>query len=319
MQVFYDTAELKFPSNSVVTIGTFDGVHLAHQKILKSVTTAAKQAGGQSIVITFWPHPKTVLTDGKEIPLLLSTQEEKINLLEQNNIDILLILPFTKEFSLWGAEKFLKELLIEKIHAKKIVLGYDHHFGNKREGNIQYLKEKQAALGFDLEEISKQLIEDAAISSTNIRKAIYEGDCTLAQKLLGRPYSFTGTIIKGNQLGRTIGFPTANIHINEEYKLIPKNGVYAVEVELHDKHIHTSPHNRYFKGMLNIGHRPTVNGKNLSIEVNIFDFDEDIYGERLTVKLIERLRDEQKFNGLEGLMAQLKTDKENTLTIFQIR
>lgn len=296
--------KLRFP---VVTSGTFDGVHIGHQKILSRVTELARSKNGESVLITFWPHPRFVLQQGDVAIKLLSTFEEKASYLKKSGLDYLIKIPFTRKFSQLSSEAFIQSILVETIGTKKLVIGYDHRFGKNREGSFDYLKENEAKYGFEVEEIPKQEIEDVGVSSTKIRKALEEGEIQTANEYLGRTYSLSGKVTKGQQLGRILGFPTANITVSEDYKLVPGDGVYAVEV-MHKSHL--------YKGMLNIGYRPTVDGHTKIIEVNIFDFAGDLYGQTLRIFFIERIRKEEKFNNLDALKAQLALDKEKAVNIL---
>lgn len=300
MNVYYGIQEFKKLENAVVTSGTFDGVHLGHQKILKRLNEVAELTNGESVVITFYPHPRSVISPDNQIVKLLSTLEEKIELLEKSGVNNLLIVPFTREFSELSSEEFIQKILIETIGTKTLVIGYDHRFGKNREGGFDYLKLNKEKYGFGIEEISRQDIENVGVSSSKIRKALQEGDVPSADHFLGRNYSLSGVIVKGKQLGRTIGFPTANIQVREIAKLIPSDGVYAVKVYYNDE---------AFGGMLNIGNRPTVDGTFQTVEVNIFEFDQEIYGEKLTIEFLQKIRNEQKFNGLDELKTQIAKDK----------
>lgn len=297
--------------NAVVTSGTFDGVHRGHQTILARLTEVARSSNGQSVLITYWPHPRTVVSNDSQDLKLLSTLDEKIALIEAAGVDHLVVIPFTRSFSQLTSEQYIRQILIEKIGTGKLVIGYDHRFGRDREGGFEYIQAHQRAYGFTVEEIPRQDIDAVGISSSKIRAALDAGDVKTANLFLGRPYSLTGTIVKGRQLGRTIGFPTANMQVDDPTKLIPANGVYAVDVLYNDQ---------VLGGMLNIGFRPTVAGTNQTIETYIFDFDKDIYGEHLTLHFREFLRPEQKFNGLPALMEQLKQDEttaRNALTRYE--
>ena len=300
MNVNYGIQEFKKLENAVVTSGTFDGVHLGHQKILKRLNEVAELTNGESVVITFYPHPRSVISPDNQIVKLLSTLDEKIELLEKSGVNHLLIIPFTREFSELSSEEFIQKILIETIGTKTLVIGYDHRFGKNREGGFDYLKLNKEKYGFGIEEISRQDIENVGVSSSKIRKALQEGDVPSADHFLGRNYSLSGVIVKGKQLGRTIGFPTANIQVREIAKLIPLDGVYVVKVYYKAK---------TFGGMLNIGNRPTVDGTFQTVEVNIFDFNQEIYGENLTVEFLQKIRNEQKFNGLDELKDQIVKDK----------
>ena len=271
---------------SVVTIGTFDGVHIGHKKILEKIIFNAKELNCESVVLTFFPHPRMVLQNNSVVQLL-NTVDEKTILLEKTGIDNLIIHPFNQEFSRLTAEEFVKEILVNQLNIRKIIIGYDHRFGRNRTANINDLIVFGKEYGFEVEQISAQEINDNAVSSTKIRNAILEGNITLANNYLGYNYFFSGVVVKGKQVGRTIGFPTANIKINEDYKLIPKNGVYIVKSNYDKKTIF---------GLMNIGTRPTVEGTNQTIEVFFLDFDKAIYYESLTIEIIEFIRNEQKFD-----------------------
>ncbi|WP_461044013.1 bifunctional riboflavin kinase/FAD synthetase [Spirosoma harenae] len=294
-------------TNAVVTSGTFDGVHLGHQTILARLTEVAKASEGESVLITYWPHPRTVVSNDSQNLKLLTTLDEKIELLDQAGVENLIVIPFTRSFSELTSEEYIRQILIDKIGTKKLVIGYDHRFGKDREGGFDYIKAHQREYGFEIEEIPRQDVETVGVSSSRIRTALNEGNIFTANRLLGRSYTLTGTIVKGRQLGRTIGFPTANMQVDDPVKLIPANGVYAVEVEYAGQTL---------TGMLNIGFRPTVAGTNQTIETYIFDFDKDIYGEHMTLKFKEFLRPEQKFDGLPALVAQLKNDEETARKVL---
>ena len=287
--------------NAVVTSGTFDGVHRGHQTILARLTEVARASNGQSVLITYWPHPRTVVSNDSQDLKLLTTLDEKIDLLDQAGVDHLVVIPFTRSFSQLSSEEYIRQILIEKIGTKKLVIGYDHRFGRDREGGFEYMQAHQREYGFEVEEIPRHDVEAIGVSSSKIRTALMEGNIQTANRFLGRSYGLTGTIVKGRQLGRTIGFPTANMQVDAVNKLVPANGVYAVDV-LYAGQI--------LGGMLNIGFRPTVAGTNQTIETYIFDFERDIYGEHLTLRFREFLRPEQKFEGLPALVAQLKQDEE---------
>jgi riboflavin kinase / FMN adenylyltransferase len=300
VKIYYNLADFEPLSNATVTIGTFDGVHLGHQKILQILRETAHHSGGESVVLTFWPHPRMVVSQDSQALKLLSTIDEKIDLLEGQGVDHLLVIPFTREFSELSSEEYVQHVLIEGIGTKKLVIGYDHRFGRNREGSFDYLKANSAKFDILIEEIPRQEIDHLTISSTKIRQSLLEGNIHSANELLGRNYSFSGIVVKGRQLGRTIGFPTANVQVSETYKLIPANGVYAVK---------TFVRGHWYNGMMNIGTRPTVDGIGRTQEVNVFDFDDDIYGETLIVELVDFIRHEQKFNGIEELKAQILKDK----------
>lgn len=300
MRVFKSLDNLPKFKNAIITIGTFDGVHKGHQKLLERLKSLAESENGESILITFHPHPRFVLQPGNKDLKLLNTLEEKIAILEYYGLDNLIVAPFSKAFSQMPALSYIENFLVKNTQAKVIVIGYDHHFGINRSGNIKLLEAYQNVFHYKVEEISKETLLDIDISSTKIRNALLDGEIEISNELLGHPYRMSGYVTKGKQLGRTLGFPTANIKLTVDYKLIPKTGVYAVEVVINKQ---------LYKGMLNIGFRPTVEGTDKTIEVNIFDFDLDIYGEEIEVKLIKRIRDEVKFKGLDELKEQLAQDK----------
>ena len=307
MKVYTQIEDFRNIKNPVVTTGTFDGVHLGHQKIISRLIDVAKEEQGETVLLTFYPHPRMVLFPDDNELKLLNTQQEKIRLLEKYGIDHLIIHPFTKEFSRLTSVEFVRNILVNSIHTKRLVIGYNHHFGRNREGSFEHLKEFGPVYGFDVEEIPAKDIDHIEISSTKIRQALQAGEVEVAATYLGHTYSVSGKVVQGKQLGRTIGYPTANILMEDKYKLIPADGVYAVKVE----------HNGgMYHGMLNLGNNPTIEGKGRSLEVNIFDFDQNIYGDEATIYFIERLRDEVKFNGLDELKAALAKDKVNALKIL---
>ncbi len=291
---------------TVTTIGTFDGVHLGHRKILERLTNNAKKTGLKSTVLTFFPHPRMVLQKDVDIKLL-NTLEEKTQILETLGLDYLIVHPFTKEFSRLSATDFVNDILVNGLKTKKIIIGYDHRFGRNRNANIQDLIAFGKTLDFEVEEIPAQEVDDISVSSTKIRKALLEGDITTANNYLSYAYMLTGTVKKGKGMGRDFGFPTANLHIAETYKLIPKTGAYVVSSTLNGK--------TYF-GMMNIGYNPTVDGTEKSIEVNFFDFEGNLYDQKIQVSLLHRIRDEQKFSSIEELKAQLKKDKDYSLELI---
>ena len=294
-------------SNAVVTSGTFDGVHLGHQKILKRIREIARSIQGETVLITFWPHPRLVLYPHNHQLRLLSAFEEKANLLRQFGIDHLVTIPFTQEFSQMSSKEFIQQILIDRIHTRKLVIGYDHRFGKNREGSFEYLQQHSQEFGFELEEISREDVEEIGVSSTKIRKALEFGDIRTANLYLGRPYELNGLVVKGQQIGRSIGFPTANIHVPNDYKLIPKDGVYAVEAKVEDQ---------LYKAMLNIGNRPTVDGTKKTVETHLFDFQGDLYNKLITVYFRDFIREEQKFDGLEALKKQLIEDQKTAKSVL---
>ncbi len=291
---------------TAITIGTFDGVHIGHRKILERLINDAKKTGLRSTVLTFFPHPRMVLQKDTEIKLL-NTVQEKIKILEHIGLDYLIIHPFTLEFSRLSSTEFVRDILVNELKAKKIIIGYDHRFGRNRNANIQDLIAFGNTLNFEVEEIAAQEIDDVSVSSTKIRNAIIDGNMKTANEYLGYNYMLTGDVKKGKGLGRQLNFPTANLFIREKYKLIPKNGVYVVKSILNDK---------LFYGMMNIGFNPTVDGSSKSIEIHFFDFKSDIYGENIQVDILERIRDEHKFNSLEELKTQLLKDKQTSIGII---
>lgn len=309
MRVFRDIDHLPKLSNAVVTIGTFDGVHLGHQKIIAQLKAQAVVIDGETVIVTFYPHPRKVVHKEQKPLYLLNTLSEKLHLLEHYGVDNVIVVPFNDRFASQTAEQYVEDFLIGKLHPKVIIIGYDHKFGKDRLGDYKTLERYGEKEGFSVVEIPERLLNEVTISSTRIRAAIREGDIAQTNAYLGHPYRFSGAVVRGNQLGRTIGFPTANISITDHEKLLPANGVYAVRVLEREGTVH--------KGMLNIGFRPTIDGKVLTTEVHIFDFDKDIYGEHLEIQLISRLRDEQKFDGLDALTAQLKKDESDAIRALE--
>jgi riboflavin kinase/FMN adenylyltransferase len=291
----------------IVTAGTFDGVHLGHRKIIQRLKELAHQENGETVILTFFPHPRMVLFPDDHDLKLLSTLDEKVNLLRQAGIDHLIIHPFTKDFSRLTSVEYVRDILVGQLKVKKLVIGYDHHFGRNREGSLTNLKELEQLYNFQVEEIPAQDMDNINISSTKIRKSLSEGDVETANNYLGYPFFITGTVVAGQQLGTQIGFPTANIFVEEKYKLIPANGVYAVRVRVNEED---------YRGMLNIGNRPTVKGKGASIEVHLFDFDQDIYDQPIQVGLVKRIREEKKFENIEQLREQLVIDRNRSLNIL---
>lgn len=307
MRIYYSLDDFSPVKNAVVTSGTFDGVHVGHKKILTRLSEIARKNAGETVVITFWPHPRLVLYPNDTELKLLNTFEEKAALLKKEGVQHLLRIPFTKEFSQLTSEQFIRNILVDKIGTKKLVIGYDHHFGKNREGSFEQLKLNGPTYGFEVEEISKQDVDHVTVSSTTIRKAIESADIELANDLLGQRYSLSGRVVKGDQIGRQLGYPTANIEIDSLHKLIPADGIYAVYVHHADV---------VYKGALYIGNRPTVDGTKKVIEVNIFNFNREIYGESLTVEFHKFIRGDQKFDSLDELKAQIDIDKKNTLAAF---
>jgi len=305
MKVYNHIDEFKQIKNAVVTIGTFDGVHIGHQKIISRLQEVARQKGGETVILTFFPHPRMILHPDDLNIKLISTMEEKAERLENLGIDHLIITPFTRDFSNLSPQEYIREVLVKKIGTTQIIIGYDHRFGKDRSGGLKELQHYSSELGYEVEEIPEQDIDDVAISSTKIRNAILSGDVKTAETFLGYPFHLTGKVIKGDQIGRTLGFPTANLFIEESYKLIPSDGIYAVSVDFKTEGTNL----KSAKGMAYIGHRPTINGMSRNIEVNIFDFSEDIYGQTIRLNFLEYMRGDQKFNSLEELKAQLSLDE----------
>ena len=295
----HNISEFQKGEKTFVTIGTFDGVHFGHQRILEKLVSDAKKAGKKSILLTFFPPPRMVLQKDSSLELI-NTIEERKNLLAKTGLDYLIIHPFSKEFSRLTALAFVREILVNQFNVSKLCIGYDHHFGKNREGNITQLQEYSKLYDFDIEEIPAQDIDDVSVSSTKIRKALAEGNVKTANTYLGYPFMLNGNVVNGKQLGGKIGFPTANIDVEEAYKLIPKTGVYVVRSTIKDEIIY---------GMMNIGKRPTVDGKHQTIEVHFFDFNQDLYEQSLTVELLYFLRDEHKFDSVEHLISQLQKDE----------
>ena len=303
MKVHYDIQTLPAFRNAVITIGTFDGLHNGHRKIIDLMLQEADSVKGETVIITFDPHPRQVVGKENNPVFLLNTLDEKIFLLQNSGIDHLVVIPFTEAFSSQTAESYIRDFLVNTFKPHTIIIGYDHHFGKDRSGNYKLLEAKAEEYNFVVKEIPVYMLKDVTISSTKIREAILHGDIDTARNFLGYDYFFTGKVIAGNKLGRTIGYPTANIQIEDNQKLIPGNGVYAVLIKINSLKI------KDYSGMMNIGIRPTINGVMRVIEVNIFDFDEDIYGAMITVTLKKHLRSEIKFNGLDALKEQLAIDK----------
>ena len=327
MKIYNQLSEFNKLANAVVTIGTFDGVHFGHQKIIKRLCEMAKSSGGESVLLTFFPHPRMIIDPENQELKMINTIDEKAQILASLGVDHLIITPFTRDFSNLSATDYIKNILVDTIGTKKIIIGYDHRFGKDRLGNIQTLAENATHYGYQVEEIPEQDINDVAVSSTKIRKALLDGDVALANEYLGYSFSIYGPVIKGDKIGRTIGFPTANIFVAETYKLIPGDGIYAVTVEMdlevESKGADLTTNSTFksqpstFRGMAYIGQRPTINGMTRNIEVNIFDFDKEIYGQNIKMNFLAFLRHDVKFTGLEALKIQLQQDKEDTLAFFE--
>ena len=308
MKIYNHFSEFKKLENAVVTIGTFDGVHYGHQKIIKRLCELAKSTGGESVILTFFPHPRLIIDPENQHLKMINTIDEKAKILASLGVDHLIITPFTRDFSNLSSSEYIKQILLDTIGVKNIIVGYDHRFGKDRQGGMTDLQEFAGLYGFEIEEIAEQDINDVAVSSTKIRTALLEGDVALAASYLGYNFSIHGRVIKGDKIGRTIGYPTANIFVEETYKLIPSDGIYAVTVELNGD---------TYRGMAYIGQRPTINGMTRNIEVNIFDFNQEIYGQVITMNFLKFLRHDVKFTGLEALKLQLHEDKLATLRFFE--
>ena len=308
MQVHRDIDQLPPFRNAVVTIGTFDGVHMGHRQIIEKLKVEAKSKEGETVIITFHPHPRKVVSSTILGIRLINTLDEKLMLLEQHGIDHVVVVPFTEAFANQSADEYIKNFLVGKFHPHTIIIGYDHRFGRDRLGDYLLLERKADEYGYNLKEIPKHILENISISSTNIREAILHNDTTTANKLLGYDFFFSGVVVHGDKLGRKLGYPTANLKIQDEEKILPGNGIYAVYAEVENG-------NR-FKGMMSIGFRPTVDGKKRVIEVNLFDFSEEIYGQLLTVYVKKYLREEIKFDGLDALVKQIDQDKIESLKIL---
>lgn len=291
---------------AVITIGTFDGVHIGHQKIIEQLNALKSDPDEVSMILTFFPHPRRVLDQSNDIKML-TTMDEKIELLERFRLDHLIIEPFTQEFSRLSALEFVRDVLVNKLHLKKLVIGYDHHFGRNREGNFEQLTEYGKLYGFEVVEIPAQEISAVSVSSTKIRKAIEKGNMSMANSYLGYRYKLTGEIVKGQGIGRKINFPTVNLNVAEDYKLIPMKGVYAVRTVIGVDAVF---------GMMNIGFRPTVGGSGRTIEIHLLDFEGDLYGVQMQIEVLDRLRDEEKFDSVEALSEQLRKDEINTRSII---
>lgn len=311
MKLFNHINQVKGISNAVVTMGTFDGVHLGHQAIFKEMVGLAREVGGSTLVVTFYPHPRQVLNIDSDNLRFICSQEDKIHRLAESGIENVVVLPFTKEFSCTPSEVFIKEFIIKKLHPVAVVVGYDHHFGKNRMGDYSLLQELGRQYQFKVVRVNALDIDGIAVSSTKIRNALALGNVKVANKLLGYVYSVTGTVVRGNEIGRTIGFPTANLDIPKELKMINNAGVYACRVNIDGKD---------YDAMANTGMRPTIGDRSKGdfiIEVNVFDFEGDLYGKPLTVRFYDRLRDEEKFESLSKLKAQLEQDRINAKRLLE--
>ncbi|RYG18810.1 MAG: bifunctional riboflavin kinase/FAD synthetase [Chitinophagaceae bacterium] len=331
MKIYHHLSEFKKLTNAVVTIGTFDGVHYGHQKIIKRLCELAKLSGGESVILTFFPHPRMIIDPENQSLKMINTIKEKAEILANLGVDHLIITPFTRDFSNLCAADYIKNILVDTIGTKQLIVGYDHRFGKDRQGGMNDLEDYAKVYDFKIEEIPEQDVNDVAVSSTKIRTALLAGDVSLAATYLGYPFSINGPVIKGDKIGRTIGYPTANIFVEETYKLIPGDGIYAVTVEMSLKSAVDSPESisasksrlkteesrlKTYQGMAYIGQRPTINGMTRNIEVNIFDFSQEIYGQTIKMNFLKFLRHDVKFTGLDALKEQLYQDKLNTLGFF---
>lgn len=308
MKIYNNLAEFKRLDHAVVTIGTYDGVHFGHRKIISRLCDLARSNGGESVILTFFPHPRLIIDPENQDLKMINTVEEKAEMLEKLGVDHLIITPFTRDFSNLSPDEYIREILVETIGLKNLIVGYDHRFGKNRSGGMKELLESATKYGFEVEQIDEQDINDVAVSSTKIRESLLSGNVALAATYLGYPFSLYGPVIKGDKIGRTIGFPTANIFIEQAYKLIPSDGIYAVTISMDDQN---------YRGMAYIGQRPTINGMTRNIEVNIFDFDREIYGQYIKMNFMEFLRHDVKFTGLEALKLQLQQDKDDTISYFE--
>nr|BFF36238.1 bifunctional riboflavin kinase/FAD synthetase [Tenacibaculum mesophilum] len=307
LEVIHSLFDLNPSQKTIITIGTFDGVHIGHQKIIEKLVSEAKASNKKSVLLTFFPHPRMVLQKDVSIKLI-NTITEKAQHLEKLGLDYLIIHPFSKEFSRLTALDFVRDILVNQLNISKLIIGYDHHFGKNREGNIEQLTEYSHLYDFTVQEIPAQDIDDVSVSSTKIRKALANGHLKAANNYLGYNFSLTGKVVNGKQLGGKIGFPTANIDIPEDYKLIPKTGVYIIKSIIENTTIY---------GMMNIGNRPTVDGEHQTIEVHYFNFNQNLYCKELTIELLYYLRNEQKFDSVSCLISQLKKDKQNSLLFLK--
>jgi riboflavin kinase/FMN adenylyltransferase len=312
MQVHRDLDHLPEFRNAIITIGTFDGVHAGHRFIIEQLEQAANTCGGETVIITFDPHPREVLQPKPNNIRLLTTLPEKIALLERAGIDHLVVVPFTKEFSEMPARSYLEDFLVTRFRPHTIIIGYDHRFGHNREGGLELLEAEQQQYDFTLIEIPEQVVHDLTVSSTKIRKSLQEGGIRLANELLDYTYFLTGTVVHGDKMGRQLGYPTANLHLTDERKLIPAEGIYAVNAQL-------SGRSELLPAVMSIGFRPTFNGTDLRLEVHIFDFNEDIYGQELTVHFVEYIRSNLKFDNIDALIVQMDKDSAQAKEILAKR
>jgi riboflavin kinase/FMN adenylyltransferase len=307
MKIYHHINDFQRLNNAIVTIGTFDGVHQGHRQIIARLKELARQTSGETVILTFFPHPRMIIHPEDQDLKLITTIHERAALLEQLGVDHLIITPFSRDFSNQTAEAYIRDILVNKIGTRQIIIGYDHRFGKDRQGGLSDLQQAAPVYGFEVIEIPKQDIDHVAVSSTRIREALLKADIEQANAFLGYPFFITGKVIRGNQIGRQIGYPTANLLVEENYKLIPADGIFAATVQLN---------NESFQGMAYIGHRPTINGMTRNIEVNIFDFNRDIYNQTLQMNFIHFVRHDVKFSSLEGLKDQLAQDKLDVLALL---
>ena len=307
MKTYHHIDDFMPVNNAVVTIGTFDGVHLGHRKIISRIKELAEATGGETVILTFFPHPRMILNPEDESIKLINTIAEKATLLEQLSVDHLIITPFSRDFSNQTPEDYIRDVLVNKIGTNKIVIGYDHRFGKDRSGGLDDLLSLSPVYKFEVIEIPEEDINEVAVSSTRIRQALLAANIELANQFLGYPFFITGKVIRGDQIGRQIGYPTANIHVEEKYKLIPADGIFAVKVQHEGNN---------YKGMAYIGSRPTINGMTRNIEVNLFDFDQEIYNDTIRMEFLYFVRGDVKFEGLDELKAQIARDKEDVLRLL---
>ena len=308
MKVYSSIEEFQNVERPIVTTGTFDGVHFGHRKIIDRLKQLAQNCYGETVLLTFSPHPRMVLFPDDQDLKLLNTIEEKKHLLEKAGVQHLIVHPFTKEFSRISSINFVRDILVNELKIHKLVIGYNHHFGRNREGTFEHLQEFAPVYGFEVEEIPVQLLDNVGVSSTKIRKALFQGDVETAAEYLGYQYQLTGTVVKGNAIGRTIGFPTANLELGNAKKIIPADGVYSAWVKVDGIS---------YKGMMNIGKKPTINNQARTLEVHLLEFEQDIYGEAICIEFVNKIRDEIKFTDILKLQQQLLLDKENVKKILE--
>ena len=308
MKIYHHIDDFTPLKNAVVTIGTFDGVHQGHRQIIANLKELARQTGGETVILTFFPHPRMIINPEAQDLKLITTIQERAALLEELGVDHLIITPFSRDFSNQSAEAYIRDVLVNKIGTRKIIIGYDHRFGKDRKGGLTDLQNAAPTYGFEVIEIPEQDINHVAVSSTRIREALLKADIEQANTFLGYPFFITGKVIRGNQIGRQIGYPTANLLVEEGYKIIPGDGIFAATVQVNGE---------TFQGMAYIGHRPTINGMTRNIEVNIFDFNRDIYNETMQMNFMNFVRSDVKFSSLEGLKNQLAQDRLDVLNLLR--